>query len=123
MERPCAYKNLEAVAAQGSNNLSALTDGIVVTSCMRVPLAVDDLPELFVVRFIDEADMLSGCMSLSNEIRRACRTKACSGSGSSAQEDTQLPFRYIPQLLCVRMKQLVHRGTVSRPYHGCLWST
>lgn len=70
MDEPWAYRNMDAVAAQGSKNLRTC-DGDMVKSCICVAFPLDDRPELIeTVRFLEEeADMttLISCLNLGLE--------------------------------------------------------
>jgi hypothetical protein len=57
MEAPCAYRNMDAVAAHGSKKRGMLV-GAIVKSGTCAPWALDDLPEELTVplRFLADAE-------------------------------------------------------------------
>lgn len=63
MDVPCAYRNIDPVAAQGSKKRRSSVDGMVYVSCACMGRDPADLPEpIEMARFLDdaaEADMVS----------------------------------------------------------------
>lgn len=60
MEEPCAYKNMDAVAAHGSKYRMMLGCDMLKSCISLLRPLCDDCPELTVaVRFLAEADMMA----------------------------------------------------------------